>query len=53
MELLLWFGVGWLVIAAVLAVLIGKAIHQGFDEDAPEGVARRDWDRVKSGRPRW
>lgn len=51
MEMLLLVGAVWCVLAAGLAVLIGKAIAQGNDDDAPAHIARRDWQRVSTRRP--
>jgi hypothetical protein len=45
-DLVLVLGAGWLLIAAVLAVFIGKAIKEMNDDDCPEHVNRQGWERV-------
>jgi hypothetical protein len=46
LETILWLFGGWCAIAIFLGVLIGKAIREGLDTDAPAHVSTGDWQRV-------
>jgi hypothetical protein len=46
-DVMLLLLIGWVVLACLLALLIGSAIHQGAElSDAPAHVSNRHWQQV-------